>query len=116
MIVKIDGEEYEIPDETVRAHIEMLDAEDDDEVVPSNKYIFGVHVHHTKELSRIGDDIKRFTEKLGIGAIEVQVSVNAKLAEHKDMVVGFKPDAIGYVQESDDDDYWDDDYDEEEGY
>lgn len=116
MKVNVDGESFEIPDEDVRDYVEALDAEEDGEA-PGNKFIFGVHVHHSGELAKIGEDIKNFADTIGGGTIEVQVSINAKLAEFKDKVMGFTAhleDAIGDVQPTEYDDYEDEEeYDED---
>lgn len=112
MQVHIDGVDYEIPDEDVRAHIAELDGE----AAEGNKYIFGIHVNHTRELGPMGDDIAQFMEKVGGGVVEVQVSVNAKLNEFKDKVMGFTANrqlepAIGDAQPTEYDEY---DHEEEE--
>lgn len=116
MRVNIDGENFEIPDEDVVDYVAKLQAEESDiELVPPNKYIFGVNVTHTGELAKAGRDIRAFIDTIGDGEVEVQVSVNAKLNEHKDMVVGFDlthlEPAIGHVEPTeydydDDDDYY----------
>lgn len=107
MQVEIDGEVYEIADETVRDYVAQMDAEDAVESTGDSRYTFGIHVHSTSELDAIGDDIAAFMEKIGEGTFDVQVSVNAKLAmveEKPDMKVGFQLEpAMGYVQPTEDD-------------
>lgn len=113
MRVEIEGEEFEIPDADVLAYAEGLatNGEEDFEVVPPNKFLFGVHVKDTSELKRMGADIAAFIDKLGGGEMEIQVSVNAKLAEPG--VIGFHQEpAIGYMEPTEADE-WDDE--EEEG-
>lgn len=118
MELKIDGEAYQVDDEVVRAYVEALDAEDPEiEIVPPNRYIFGVNVTHTGELAKAGRDIRAFIDTIGDGEVEVQVSVNAKLNEHKDMVVGFRvpqlEPAIGDVEMTEDDYPYDEEEDDE---
>lgn len=119
MKFNVDGEDFEIPDKDVMAYVDDLRGgvtEDADiELVPPNKYIFGVNVTHTGELAKAGKDIRAFIDTIGDGEIEVQVSVNAKLAQFKDKVMGFTAhleDAIGDVEETESD-YWDDEEEEE---
>lgn len=105
MLIEIDGEEVEIADEDVLAYVESMNAGKS----AGNRFVFGIHVNHTQELARMGDDISSFMTKIGKGEVEVQVSVNAKLAEVKDKVMGFTADAVGYVDDSEDDE-WEEDY------
>jgi hypothetical protein len=113
MKVNIDGEAFEIPDEDVKAYVEVLEAEESEiELVPPNKYIFGVNVTHTGELMQAGHDIRAFIDIIGDGEVEVQVSVNAKLNEFKDKVVGFNVErepAIGFAVDTEDDYYEEED-------
>lgn len=118
MKVNIDGENFEIPDEDVRDYVAALEAAEAEEsgieIVPPNKYIFGVNVTHTGELAKAGKDIRAFIDTIGDGEIEVQVSVNAKLNEFKDKVVGFNVErepAIGFAFDSEDE-YYEEEYDE----
>lgn len=106
MLIEIDGEEVEIADEDVLAYVEAMNAGKS----AGNRFVFGIHVNHTQELAQMGDDISSFMTKIGGGEVEVQVSVNAKLAEVKDKVMGFTADAVGYVDDSEDDDDWEEDY------
>ncbi|MCA1800234.1 MAG: hypothetical protein LC650_02980, partial [Actinobacteria bacterium] len=100
----VDGEEFEIPDKDVKAYVEALDKVDEDaeiEIVPPNKYVFGVNVTHTGELAKAGKDIRAFMDTIGEGEVEIQVSVNAKLNEFKDKVMGFNVErepAIGHAE------------------
>lgn len=123
MKFKVDGEDFEIPDKDVIDYVAAL-SDEEIEVVPPNKFIFGLNVSHTGELAKAGEDIRAFIDSVGDGEVEVQVSINAKLNEVKDMVVGFDVShlhvpqlepAIGEVlpteYDEDDDDY---DYPEED--
>lgn len=101
MLIEIDGEEVEIADEDVLAYVDALNAGK----AAGNRFVFGIHVNHTQELAQMGDDISSFMTKIGEGEVEVQVSVNAKLAEVKDKVMGFTADAIGFAIETEDDDW-----------
>lgn len=101
--VEIGGVEYELGDAPENEEIEL---------VPPNKFLFGVHVKHTNELERMGDDIAKFMEKLGGGEMEVHVSVNAKLAEPG--VIGFHQEpAIGYMEETEADEWEEEEADDE---
>lgn len=114
MMINIDGVDYEIEDQVMREYLAEVDAAGDVAEPEGNRYVFGIHVHRTEELAAMGDDISSFMRKVGEGSVEVQVSVNAKLAEpKKDMVVGFDLSAIGYTEPTEDDYYYDE---EEEDY
>src|SRR5690606_8390231 len=108
MRIEIDGEPFDLDDDMVREDVEQLDAEDSGEPEGS-RYVFGIHVTHTRELREMGDDIAAFMQTVGEGTFDVQVSVNAKLdapEEKKDFVVGFElPPAIGDVEYTEEDFY-----------
>ena len=105
MKVTIEGNTYDIPDDDVLEYADELRGEEGE----GNRFVFGIHVTHTKELEVMGGDIAAFMRTIGEGSAEVHVSVNAKLDEIKDKVMGFTADAIGYVEATEDDYYEDED-------
>lgn len=108
MKVTIEGNTYDIPDDDVLEYADELRGEEGE----GNRFVFGIHVTHTKELAAMGGDIADFMRTIGEGSAEVHVSVNAKLNEIKDKVMGFTTDAIGFVDDSDDEYYYEDEDEE----